>query len=99
MKQDSKTIRMVDSLYVLRIKPFQVRINTQDQLSNLGFPLISEAGLSVAFPSTRSERGEEFCETCLSWHGLALIESSSDFILLTLKTNHKILTRVQSMYS
>ena len=78
---------MVNSIYVLRIRieQFEIRINTQDQVSNPGFPWISEAGLSAALPSTRSERGVEFCETCRSWHGLALIESSSDLTLRTLK--------------
>lgn len=60
-------------------------------MSNPGFPLISEAGLSAALPSTRSERGGEFCETCRSWHGLALIESSSDLTLRTLKINIRFL--------
>jgi hypothetical protein len=62
----------------------QVQINTQDQEPNLGFPLI----LSAALPSRLSQPGEEFCETCRSLHGLAVLESSSDFKNLTLKIIH-----------
>lgn len=66
----------------------QVQINTQDQEPNLGFPLILKAGLSAALPSRLSQPREEFCETCRSLHGLAVLESSSDFTNLTLKIIH-----------